>query len=102
MGVLMGVRTGDVSQLNFRGARFVQVGTRQGSAFTSSEERGRGFGSVFRQYLDAVNTGGDGCLTNPVAQGQGRYTRACRPWLRSMAIGTCGVDHADGAISEFR
>jgi len=80
MGVLMGVRTGDVSQLNFRGARFVQVGTRQGSAFTSSEERGRGFGSVFRQYLDAVNTGGDGCLTNPVVRVKGVH-----PSLSAMA-----------------
>ena len=50
MGVLMGVRTGDVSHQNFRGARFVQVGTRKGSAFTSSEERERGFGSVFRHH----------------------------------------------------
>lgn len=34
-----------------RNARFVQVGTRKGSAFTSVEELGRGCGSVFHHHF---------------------------------------------------
>jgi len=38
-----------------RNARFVKVSTRKGFALSSTEERGRGFGSVFRHHNQQIS-----------------------------------------------